>query len=164
MPSPRKGSPKVNRAASTKAKTSADLDLFFSHLSGAHGVETASNVTRSCEASRVTRDYVYTKRKEDPEFAKRFEKAYQDGYDVLEEACQKRAYGGFIKTTRDGQGNVIKTEENFSDALAMFLLKGNKSDKFRDRVETIEGAGAAPSRLQRLTDEELDAELKRRLG
>ena len=170
MPGPaRKTTTKPSRAALTKKKTPENWDLFLAHLAGKkvgdkRGEITAANLTRSAQASGMERSTVYDKRRNDPEFEARFQQAYQDGYDVLEEMAQARAFDGFQKVTKDGKGNIIKTEDTFSDTLAVFLMKGNKAEKFRDRVETIDATPSGPSRLSKLTDAELEEELKRRLG
>lgn len=153
MPGPRKPE-KPNRASQTKAKTDADWALFLAHLSK------TANVTRSAEASNIDRATVYRKRKDDPEFAKQFEEAYQTGYLALEEECQRRAFEGFQEPVFY-KGEKVATVTRFSDPLAMFLLKGNMAEKFKDRSEVTTG-GPKEGRYTRLTDEELEAELKRR--
>lgn len=149
--------PKPNRSFATKPKTPEVWDRFFNTLA-----QTA-NVTRSAEFAGVDRVKVYTLRKEDPAFEARFQAAYASGYDKMEEECQRRAFSGYTEPVFY-KGSEVGQITKFSDALAQFLLKGNKSDKFRDRVENYEGGSVGPSRYATMTDEELEAELKRRLG
>lgn len=123
--------------------------------------ETA-NVTRSCEASGISRMSVYNRKRDDPEFTTRYDEAYRRGYEALEEECQRRAFSGFEEPVFY-KGKKVATVTKFSDTLAVFLMKGNTEGKFRERVETTSGSPAG-GRFAKLTDEEIEAELKRRLG
>lgn len=146
---------KPSMAHATQPKTAEQWQLFLDTLA-----ETA-NATRSAEAAGMHRTTVYERRKNDPEFEKLYQEAYATGYDKMEEECQRRAFSGFQEPVFF-KGEQVATVTRFSDSLAQFLLKGNKSDKFRDRIETIDGGNAGPSRFAKMTDEELEAELKRR--
>ncbi len=161
MAGPRK-SPKPSRAHATRPKTVEHRKVFLENLAGAHGFETAANITRSCEAAGITRMCFYGW-KDDPEFLAAYEIAWQQGYDVMEEICRNRAFSGFLEPVFY-KGDIVGHVKKFSDPLAMFLMKGNKAEKFRDRVETISTGGASDSRFHKLTQEELDEEIKRRLG
>lgn len=158
MAGPRKKSPKPDVSGHIGTPISeAKWCRFLAELSR------TANVTKSCELAGFERTAVYRRRNDDPEFATQFDAAYRAGYEVLEEMAAKRAFDGYDQVTYDGEGNVVKIVEQYSDALAMFLLKGNTDGKFRDRVETSSG-DRKEGRFSRLTAEELDAELKRRLG
>lgn len=154
MPGPRKPA-RPSMAHATKAKTADQWAVFLQHMAA------TANLTRSAEAAGMRRETVYVKRRTDPEFEKLYQEAYQAGYDKMEEECQRRAFSGFEEPVFY-KGEQVATVTRFSDSLAQFLLKGNKSEKFRDRVETIDGGSAGPSRFARMTDEELEAELQRR--
>lgn len=130
--------------------------LFLAELSR------TANVTRSCEFAGISRTVVYDRKREDPEFLKQHDEAYRRGYEVLEEECQRRAFSGFEKPVFY-KGKKVATVIEFSDPLAMFLLKGNTNGKFRERVETTSGDGGS-NRFSKLSEEDLEAELKRRLG
>lgn len=93
------------------------------------------NITRSAEYAGTTRMTVYKRRKDDPVFDTECIAAYEIAVEAMEEECQRRAFSGF---TRDiyWQGEVVGHETVFSDSLAMFLLKGAKPEKYRDRVST----------------------------
>lgn len=162
MPGPRKKTPPPPRAAATKARTAEDFETFLAYFSGSKGIEFAANLTRSADAAGFNRSTIYGRRRDDPEFAAKYDEAYAQGYDLLEEACQKRAFSGFEENVWY-QGKVVGKERRFSDTLAMFLLKGRKSEVFRDRVETITPP-ASERRFEKLSNEELEAELKKRLG
>jgi hypothetical protein len=165
MPQKPRRSPKLAAPSRpTKLKLSdpavkaAVQEKFLAHLR-----ETA-NISRSADFAGVTRDQFYWWKKEDPEFAKRWEEAWELGYDVLEQKCADRAFDGYLEPVF-WQGVQVATIRKFSDSLAQFLLRGNKSGKFKDRVET-ENVNVNLNRHAHaaLTDEELDGEIRRRLG
>ena len=46
------------------------------------------------------------------------------------------------------KGQTVATVRNYSDTLAIFLLKGGKPDKYRERTSTeLTGAGGGPVEL-----------------
>jgi hypothetical protein len=139
------------KALSGKRVSKERMEKFFYELS-----ETA-NVTKACEASGVSRPYVYTWRKEDKEFEKRFNEAYLIGYDKLEEEAQRRAFAGYTRPVFQG-GQQVGVIREYSDALAMFLLKGYKGERFRERTENINVNVEA-----QITEEEVKAELRAKL-
>lgn len=155
MAGPRKSSKPDNSGKTGRPITEARWTQFLELLA-----QTA-NVTRSSEASGISRMSVYNRRRDDPEFAARYDEAYRRGYEALEEECQRRAFSGFEEPVFY-KGRKVATVKKFSDTLAVFLMKGNTDGKFRDRVETTNGSPAG-GRFAKLTDEEIEAELKRRL-
>jgi hypothetical protein len=78
------------------------------------------SVTAACQAERIGRTAYYKWRKDDPDFAVRADEAIEAGTDLLEDVARKRATAA----------------TNGSDTLLMFLLKGRRPDKYRDRQET----------------------------
>lgn len=97
------------------------------------------NVTVACLEADVHRSTVYEWRSEDPEFARAMEQAQIEASDYLEEEARRRAVVGteepvFGRIGRDQDGE-IGTIRRYSDSLLIFLLKGNRPDKFRERIE-----------------------------
>ncbi len=74
------------------------------------------NVRLSADAAGIDRDTAYRRRQRDPEFARLWAQAEQDGVDVLEAQARARALSG-------------------SDPLLMFLLKAHRPDRYRERVD-----------------------------
>lgn len=72
------------------------------------------NVTQVCDDLGLTRSAIYTWRDEDPAFRDAWEDAMALGVDALEDEARRRAFAG-------------------SDLLMIFMLKGAKPDKYRDR-------------------------------
>ncbi len=92
--------------------TSAQLKQSFLKAYERYGT-----VTAAAKAVELSRDTVYRWRREDSAFAEAFENAREAVADLLETECLRRAYAG-------------------SDLLLIFLLKGLKPEKFRERQET----------------------------
>lgn len=93
-----------------------------------------ANCTKAAEFAGIAKSLIYARRNKEPEFEKAYQEAYQRGYDVLEEECQRRAFAGYDKPVFQG-GRRVGVIREYSDTLAMFLMKGNKPGKYRDRIE-----------------------------
>ena len=74
-----------------------------------------SSVTAAARAIDVSRTSLYELRERDPEFAAMWDEAVEQGSDTLEDEAVKRA-------------------KDHSDVLLIFLLKGRRPEKFKDRV------------------------------
>lgn len=121
-----------------------------------------AHITRSAELSGITRETHYAWLKEDPEYKKRFEEAWRQGYDVLEEEMQRRAFEGFdYKLMYDEEGNLVSIVRGYSDTLAMFLAKGNIPRKFVDRSEVTTNNGGPAGRFLEMSNKELDELIER---
>lgn len=97
-------------------------------------VASGGNVSRACQAIDVARLTAYRWREEDPEFAADWDKAKAAGLDALEDEAIRRAFEGIDKPIVH-QGFITDTVKEYSDTLAIFLLKGGKPEKYKDRVE-----------------------------
>lgn len=74
------------------------------------------NVGAACRRVHCSRTTVYNLRKEDPTFAAEWDEAIEDGLDELESVAASRAI-------------------DKSDLLMIFLLKGYRPEKFRERMD-----------------------------
>lgn len=120
------------------------------------------NIGRACKAVEISRQTAYEWRKEQPEFAKRWDEALKIGITALEDEAHRRAFDGSDKPLshqgqitykrdydaidpetgtryvvppllRDRDGNPIpETVKEYSDTLAIFLLKAHNPDKYRE--------------------------------
>lgn len=122
-----------------------------------------ANVSRACEVANIPRPTAYDKQTRDPVFAKAWDVAYNRGYDALEEIAQERAFNGVLKPVFH-RGREVGVVREFSDGLVQFLLRGNKSQKFKDRSEVTMRGGPVEPMYKKLTDEELNEQLMKRLG
>lgn len=119
------GTPKGRRI------TADEWDQFFEAI-----VTSGGNVSRACERVRITRNTVYDKRDNDPVFAARLAEAKERGVDVLEDEAVRRAFEGVEEPVGFFQGVSYEVRTNYSDALIQFLLKGNRPNKYRERIST----------------------------
>lgn len=95
--------------------------------------ETA-NVSAACKAIDFSRSSIYDRKKADKEFSARWDEAVDIAIDKLELEVRRRALHG----TRKGvyyKGQRVATEREYSDALAMFILKGHRPEKYRENVK-----------------------------
>lgn len=97
-------------------------------------VASGGNVSRACQAVDICRMTAYQWRDDDPEFRADWERAKAAGLDALEDECMRRAFEGFDKPIVH-QGIITDTIKEYSDTLAIFLLKGGKPEKYKERVE-----------------------------
>lgn len=104
-------------------------------------IETA-NVTTAAERADVGRATVYDHRKRDPDFAKAWDEAKEIGADALEDEAVRRAKEGTLKPVFQG-GELVGHVREYSDTLLIFLLKGAKPAKYRERFE-LTGKDGAP--------------------
>jgi hypothetical protein len=72
-------------------------------------------VRHACEEAGVDIKTVYNKRKKDPDFAAEWQESLDLAADELEGEIRRRAFAG-------------------SDLLAIFLMKGLRPEKFREKV------------------------------
>lgn len=77
------------------------------------------NVSAACEVANVGRTTAYRHRNEDSSFADEWLDALDVSTDELEAEARRRAMGG-------------------SDTLLIFLLKGNRPEKYRDKFDVNE--------------------------
>ena len=94
------------------------------------------NVSFACRKAGIVRMTAYQRRASHPDFAAAWDDAMQQGIDALEEAAMERATKGVKRGVwlRGPKGNPKRVETIYeaSDQLAMFLLKGNRPDRYRE--------------------------------
>lgn len=92
------------------------------------------NIAAACRLSGIGRRTVYHWIEEDETFKPLFEESKLDASDSLEHEARRRALVGVERPVYQGGKQVGKIRE-FSDTLLIFLLKGAKPDKYRERFE-----------------------------
>lgn len=97
----------------------------------------SGNVSAAADFAGLNRNDFYDIRKVDAEFAAAWEVAIEQAADALELEARRRAYHGveepvFGRVARD-RDDKIGTVQKYSDTLLIFLLKGVKPDKYRER-------------------------------
>jgi hypothetical protein len=107
-------------------------DIFFNYFA-----ETA-NVSAACAITGYARRSVYEWRVKDPEFAKRWEIADKLATSKLEEEAYNRAVFGVTRHEPImHRGKIVATKEitEYSDTLAIFLLKARDPAKYREKID-----------------------------
>lgn len=100
------------------------------------------HVTDAAKTAGVSRRTVYDHRAAHPEFAAAWDEAKVVGADALEDEAVRRAKEGTLKPVFQG-GELVGHVREYSDTLLIFLLKGAKPAKYRERFE-LTGKDGAP--------------------
>lgn len=115
-----------------------------------HGV-----ITRAAEVAQITPKTHRNWLEADEVYAEAFGRAKQAAVDTLEAEARRRAVEGVLEPVFY-EGEVVGHRVRHSDNLAMFLLKGNAPDKFRERSEVqVRGSLSVAMALREMSDEEL---------
>ena len=118
-------------------------------------------VKDSCLAASVGRSAVYKWRKSDSEFEAAWDTAEDEGTDVLEAEATRRAVEGVKEPVGWYQGVPGGSVQRYSDTLLIFLLKGRRPDKYRERQQVEHsGPGGGPIEVSNLTDDQLEHIIK----
>lgn len=104
------------------------------------------NVGKACKAVDISRQTAYRWREEMPAFAEAWDKAMRIGVTALEDEAHRRAFDGIDKPIVH-QGVVMDTVKEYSDTLAIFLLKSHNPEKYRDNSK-VELAGGVKAELR----------------
>lgn len=112
----------------SEAQWAEAWERFFANL------QTTCKVAKSCEFAGVSYMEMSRRRKADPEFEKRFQESYDAGAQALEDEAIRRAFEGVEKPVFF-QGVQCGSVQEYSDQLMIFLLKGARPEKFKDRTQ-----------------------------
>lgn len=93
------------------------------------------NVRLACEAAEIGRRTHYDWVTEDEVYAKAFAEAKEEAADALEEEARRRAVDGVEEPTGWYQGEPGGYVRRYSDTLLIFLLKGTRPQKYRERPD-----------------------------
>lgn len=120
----------------------------------AHLAETG-NVTSSAEAAGVARSVVYEWRKQDKEFARKWEEALAIAVDSLTLEARRRALEG-VEEIRYFQGEPIGSIRKYSDQLLMFLLRAYDPKTFRLLRDHSKGKTRPAKEIREQIQEKID--------
>jgi hypothetical protein len=102
------------------------------------------NITSAAEAAEIARRTHYDWCDADPEYVLAFEQAKEAFADMLEREALRRATEGVEHTVYQG-GKAVGKRREYSDTLLIFMLKGERAEKYRERTSTeLTGAGGKP--------------------
>ena len=124
--------PETGGVADRSDRTAKKRQAFLAALA-----ETA-NVLRSSEIARIARRTAYDWKAADSEFADAWERALDIGADALEDEAVRRAVEG-VDEPVFYQGKACGVVRKYSDTLLIFLLKGLRPKKYRDRPPRATG-------------------------
>lgn len=110
-------------AGKQKRPTADDCATFLDHLA-----QTA-NVSESARLAGVSASVLYKHRAKSATFSAEWDVAINAALDALEQAVIERAKHGVEKPVFYG-GKLIGTVRNYSDALAMFMLKAKRPEVY----------------------------------
>lgn len=111
------------------------------------------NVVLSAEMCNLDRRALYRLRKDNEEFRQAWDESVEQSSDYLEAEARRRAIDGLVQKKFDKDGAPIIDPETgeqyferaYSDTLLIFLLKGARPEKFRDRQQLEHtGPGGEP--------------------
>lgn len=106
------------------------------------------NITKAARWAGWTRQWVYVLRDEDPDFAKAWDEALEESVDLCEGELHRRAFDGTLKPVYQG-GVKVGTVREYSDTLAIFLMKAHRPDKYREMTRTeLTGKGGGPMEVK----------------
>lgn len=105
------------------------------------------NISKACVAAQVSRQTVYRHRNSDPDFSAAWDEALEAAADLLEEEARRRAHDGWTEPVYQ-RGEHVGNVRKYSDTLLIFLLKGARPEKYRERLSII-------------TEDAIDAEIRR---
>lgn len=99
-------------------------------------------IAHACKAAGVNRVTAWRAREADPEFAKAWDDAMEEGIDRAEQEAFRRAVVGYEKPVWY-KGELVGTETVHSDALLALILKGRRKKLYAERTE-LTGADGGP--------------------
>lgn len=106
--------------------------VFLDHL------RASGNVTAAAEAARISRSSAYARRASDAAFRRAWDDAVEGALDDLEAELHRRAKDGTEKPVFYG-GKPVGSVTNYSDNLAMFLLRSRRPHIYGDAAKAASG-------------------------
>lgn len=91
------------------------------------------NITKAAYAAGYSRQRAYQLRNEDPDFAEQWQEALEESVDLCESEMHRRAYRGTLKPVFY-LGEKVGAIREYSDTLAIFLMKAHRPEKYREVV------------------------------
>lgn len=96
-----------------------------------HALTIRPVVCHACELAGIVPSTAYRQREDHPEFAVQWDEALAMGVQHAESECWRRAVEGTLRPVFQG-GNEVGRVREFSDQLAMFLLRAHAPAKYRE--------------------------------
>jgi transposase-like protein len=96
---------------------------------------TGASVARAAAEIGAARSTVFGWKKDNPEFAERWDNAVETGTDLMEDEALRRALKGTERPVYQ-QGVLVGYITEFSDTLMIFQLKARRREKYSERSES----------------------------
>jgi hypothetical protein len=117
------------------------------------------NITRAAQMADIARQTHYDWLAVDDAYKAAFAAADEEAGDYLEAEARRRAVEGWEEPVFH-QGMEVGAVRKYSDSLLIFLMKGSKPEKYKDRVQsdvkaTVDATITQKPDLSKLSDEEL---------
>lgn len=121
-----------------------------------------ANITAAAEAADVPRQTHYDWLA-DPEYAAAFDQAHEAAADTLEKEARRRAEEGWDEPVFH-DGAVVGHKRRYSDTLLIFLLKGIRPEKYRERASVnVDARVSVPEAQEAIRQLLADPERRRQL-
>jgi hypothetical protein len=92
------------------------------------------NISKSAEIAEIDRSTHYEWLNTDADYKEAFEQAHEVAGDRLEQEARRRAVEG-VEEPVFYKGEEVGTIRKYSDPLLIFLLKGAKPEKYKERTQ-----------------------------
>lgn len=106
--------------------------------------EVTGRITTAAKAAQIDRSQHYEWLREVPGYEQAFKEAGEKAADTLEDEARRRAEEGILEAVHY-QGKPIGAKRIYSDGLMMFLLRGLRPNKYRERRDVeLSGPNGGP--------------------
>jgi len=134
----KKGRPAKNKKRGSRLKQGAFLAAY----------RTCGNITRAAIIAKIDRSSHFRWIKENSKYKTIFGDAHEAAADSLEEEARRRASEGWLEPVWY-EGSQCGQVRKFSDTLLIFLLKGLRPEKYRERISAeLSGSVQVSVRLE----------------
>lgn len=117
--------------------------------------------TQVCRDLRIHYPTIHALKRDDPDFKIAFDQAMAQAYDGFEDEARRRAFEGYLKPVYQ-QGMRVGEVREFSDALAMMMLKAGKPEAYNPKTELqLDHKGGIA--FGELSDEEINKRINDKL-
>jgi hypothetical protein len=127
----------MGKVASPKVKLRNSAQLKLTHAGKRTMIATLAetgNISEACRLINIGRRTHYAWMQEDEEYRRAVDDAMETAADLLEKEARRRAVQG-VDEPVFYKGDECGAVTRYSDTLLIFLLKGVRPEKFRDRYE-----------------------------
>lgn len=127
---------------------------FLARLKSSHG-----NVSAACKSILISRNTAYEHKKIDADFSAAWEEVLAALYDDAEKELFVRSVKGWREPVFY-KGDIVGSIRKKSDRLLEFFLKGNRAEKFRERLDlNAHHTGSLDVNIQATIDKIYDADV-----